>query len=51
VTGVVSTLVAHNDIELLGKQVNNLALTLIAPLGTNHGYNFRHEFLICFLNL
>ncbi len=36
VPGVVTTLVARNDIEILGEEVDNLALPLVAPLGAQH---------------
>jgi hypothetical protein len=31
--GIRTTLIADNDIGILGKQIDNLALTFITPLG------------------
>ena len=39
---VVSALVTNNDLELLGEQINDLALTFIAPLGAYYCDYFRH---------
>ena len=34
VTGVRSTLVAHDDVVLRGEEVDQFALSFVAPLGT-----------------
>ena len=36
VTGVVAALKAHDGVGLLGEQVRELALALIAPLGADY---------------
>ena len=36
VAGVVTALVANDDVEMLGKQINDLAFAFIAPLGTDY---------------
>jgi hypothetical protein len=36
VAGVVAALEAHDRIGALGKQVGDLALALVAPLGANY---------------
>ena len=36
VTGVVAALVAHDHLDVLGEQVGQLALPLVAPLGSDH---------------
>ena len=36
VAGVVAALVAGDDVEPLGEQVDDLALPLVAPLGADH---------------
>src|ERR1700752_3267948 len=51
-TGVVTTLVASDDIKSFGEQIDDLALTFIAPLGTYNcnysGHDFG-EFVLCTL--
>ena len=42
VAGVVAALVTRDDIEVLGKQINNLAFAFIAPLGTDDYDDFGH---------
>jgi hypothetical protein len=42
VTSVVATLIAHDDIEVLGEEVNDLSLAFISPLGADDGDDFRH---------
>src|SRR4051794_22202248 len=44
VARVVTTLVTNNNFELLRKQINDLALTFIAPLGANYCDYFCHSF-------
>ena len=34
--GVVATLVARNDIEVFGEEIDNLPFPLVAPLGAKH---------------
>src|SRR5262245_766683 len=41
--GVVSALVARNDLEALGKQIDDLAFSFIAPLGADDCNYFRHK--------
>ena len=36
VSGVVAALVADHDLHVLGEQVGDLALPLVAPLGSDH---------------
>ena len=36
VTGVVATLVAHDNAHVFGEEVGELALSLVAPLGSDH---------------
>ena len=36
VTGVVTALVAHDDVHVLGEEVGELALPLVTPLGSDH---------------
>jgi hypothetical protein len=35
---IMAALITGNDIEPLGKKINNLALTFIAPLGADYDY-------------
>src|SRR4026208_2235324 len=54
VPGVVSALIAHDDVEPLGEQIDDLAFTFVAPLGADHCNHFRHEicalyFVLCSL--
>jgi len=44
VAGVVSALIASNDVETLGEQIDDLAFTFVAPLGAYHCYDFCHGF-------
>ena len=44
VTGVVTALVAGNDIEPLPEQIDDLALTFIAPLGADDSDYVRHYY-------
>src|SRR5579859_7748100 len=39
VSGVVASLEAHDRVDLLGEQVGDLALALIAPLGADDHYS------------
>jgi hypothetical protein len=41
--GVVSALVARNDLEALGKQIDDLAFSFVAPLGADDCNHFRHK--------
>jgi hypothetical protein len=36
--GIITTLKANDDVYLAGKQVDNLALALVAPLSTHYDY-------------
>jgi hypothetical protein len=38
-----AALITHDDIEVLGKKINDLSLTFIAPLGTDNYYDFAHK--------
>ena len=42
VPGVVSALKAHHALRMIREPVNDLALTLIAPLSAHHYYVLRH---------
>jgi len=46
VAGIVAALKAHDDIGLLRQPVDDLAFTLVAPLGANH-HDIRHNDLSC----
>jgi hypothetical protein len=39
-----TALVASDDIETLGEQIDDLALTFVAPLGANNCDHFCHGF-------
>jgi hypothetical protein len=42
VTGVVAALEPHNGICVLAQQVNDLAFTLVTPLGAQYNDAFSH---------
>jgi hypothetical protein len=44
VAGVVPALIASDDLETLGEQIDDLAFTFVAPLGANHCDYFSHGF-------
>ena len=46
VASVAATRIAHNAVGILGKEVNHLALTLIAPLAADYRIG-RHDFPYC----
>ena len=43
VAGIMAALIPRDDIEVLGKQINNLAFAFIAPLGTDDYDDFGHR--------
>src|SRR5882672_2590585 len=43
VTGVVSTLIARNYVEVFGQKVNDLAFAFITPLRADDNNYFRHD--------
>jgi hypothetical protein len=57
VSGVVPALIAGDDVETLGEQIDDLAFAFIAPLGAYDDYDFGHNsmpisncrFVSCFL--
>jgi hypothetical protein len=38
VTGVATSLIAHYKVGLAGEFIDDFALTLVTPLGTNNGH-------------
>ena len=40
VAGVVAAVVAGDDVEAVGEQVDDLALALVAPLSAQNGHDF-----------
>jgi hypothetical protein len=42
--GIVSALVAHDDVEPLREQIDNLAFTFVAPLGADDRDYVSHRF-------
>ncbi|GAB3061654.1 hypothetical protein GCM10027214_28560 [Stenotrophomonas tumulicola] len=44
--GIVTTLETHDGTDFLGKQIDDLALAFIAPLGTKHYDRLTHDGLL-----